>query len=111
MFPAPEGGGSNTSPKRLPSETIPDTIKPQFKSLRHNNDAQGRLKGNDVHDAVEVFVVDDNVDAADALSILINGLGHKAAAFYDGESAIRASRLGAPLCVFLDVNMAGMNGL
>jgi CheY-like chemotaxis protein len=69
------------------------------------------LKGNDVQDVVEVFVVDDNVEASDTLSLLINTLGHKAAPFYDGESVIAASRLCAPLCVFLDVNMAGMNGL
>ena len=64
-----------------------------------------------VHNNVEVFVVDDNRDAADSLSMLIQCLGHTAAPYYDGESTLQAARAEAPLCVFLDVNMTGMNGL
>ena len=64
-----------------------------------------------MQNGLEVYVVDDNKDAADSLRDLIQYLGHTAASYYCGETALQAARTASPLCVFLDVHMAGMNGL
>ena len=60
---------------------------------------------------VEVYVVDDNKDAADSLRDVIERLGHSARSFYDGAPALLAARQARPDCVLLDVAMSGMNGL
>jgi len=61
--------------------------------------------------APEVIVVDDNRDTADSLRDVIQALGHTASSYYCGETVLQAARAASPLCVFLDVNMIGMNGL
>jgi len=58
-----------------------------------------------------VLVVDDNVDAADSLCMLLEQMGHDAEAVYDGPTALgRIGQVG-PEIVFLDVGMPGMNGV
>lgn len=60
---------------------------------------------------LEVYVVDDNKDAADSLRDVILRLGHNATSLYDGAAALQAARQAPPDCVLLDVAMSGMNGL
>ena len=57
-----------------------------------------------------VLVVDDNLDAAEALAIVLRHLGHEVEFAVTGEAALKvAKRLRAQL-VFLDLNMPGMSG-
>jgi signal transduction histidine kinase len=58
-----------------------------------------------------VLVVDDNRDAADALSLLLQTQGHEVQTAYDGEQALRmAPQFDADL-VLLDIGLPQMNGL
>jgi CheY-like chemotaxis protein len=57
-----------------------------------------------------VLVVDDNRDSADSMVSLLELLGHRAVAAYDGEQALEAARRMTPQVVLLDLNMPGTSG-
>ncbi len=57
-----------------------------------------------------VLVVDDNVDAADALAELLRDYGHDVRAAHDGPSAIEQAALQRPEIVLLDIGMPGFDG-
>ncbi|HEY6204084.1 MAG TPA: ATP-binding protein [Candidatus Limnocylindria bacterium] len=57
-----------------------------------------------------VLVVDDNVDAADALAELLRDYGHDVRAAHDGPSAIEQAALHRPDIVLLDIGMPGFDG-
>jgi two-component system CheB/CheR fusion protein len=57
-----------------------------------------------------ILVVDDNVDAADALAELLRDYGHDVRAVHDGPSAIEQAALHHPDIVLLDIGMPGFDG-
>jgi len=57
-----------------------------------------------------VLVVDDNVDAAQALEMLLTELGHDVQTAYDGPSALQAAIDSPPNVVLLDIGLPGMDG-
>jgi two-component system CheB/CheR fusion protein len=59
---------------------------------------------------IRILVVDDNVDAADGLKMLLELEGEEVRVAYDGESALAAARQFHPQIVLLDVGMPGMDG-
>lgn len=60
---------------------------------------------------VDILVVDDLVDAAESLALLMQGDGYQVRVALSGEQAIEALAQYQPLCVFLDFQMPGMDGL
>jgi len=60
---------------------------------------------------LQIYVVDDNHDAADSLTELLTRMGHRATACYDGAAALALARTAKPDCVLLDIAMKGMDGL
>ncbi|HEX6202461.1 MAG TPA: ATP-binding protein [Thermoanaerobaculia bacterium] len=59
---------------------------------------------------LDVLVVDDNRDAADSLSMLLEIKGCRVATAYDGAEALAAAARQRPDAVVLDIAMPGMNG-
>jgi CheY-like chemotaxis protein len=57
-----------------------------------------------------ILIVDDNIDAADSLSLLLSECGHLVATNYDGSSAIERTLAFNPEVIFLDLGMPGMDG-
>lgn len=57
-----------------------------------------------------MLIVDDNRDAADTLGTLIGLWGHEARVAYDGAEALGAAGAFRPDCVFLDINLPGVDG-
>jgi PAS domain S-box-containing protein len=57
-----------------------------------------------------VLVVDDNVDAADSLRLVLDLQGHVTAVAYDPASALAAVEPFAPDCVLLDIGLPGIDG-
>ena len=57
-----------------------------------------------------ILVVDDNVDAADALAELLRDFGHDVRAVHDGPSAIEQAAVHRPDIVLLDIGMPGFDG-
>jgi len=66
--------------------------------------APARLPGT------RVLIIDDNEDAADAMSLLIEQLGGEARVAYDGASGIEATEAFRPEVVLLDLGMPRLDG-
>ena len=61
-------------------------------------------------DCLRVLIVDDNQDAANALSILLGLWGHSVAVAYSGTTAIKLAESFDPQVALLDIWMPGMHG-
>lgn len=57
-----------------------------------------------------VLVVDDNVDSAESLSLLLGLLGHTVCTAHDGAEALREAEAFRPDLVLMDIGMPRMDG-
>src|SRR5262245_19745901 len=57
-----------------------------------------------------VLVVDDNVDSAESLAVLLRFYGHDVRLAHDGEAALEEARSYRPDVMFLDLNLPKMDG-
>lgn len=57
-----------------------------------------------------VLVVDDNVDAAEALSSILELWGYEVRVAHEGETAIEVARTFEPAAVLMDIGLPGMDG-
>jgi CheY-like chemotaxis protein len=64
----------------------------------------------DRSDSRRVLVVDDNVDAAEALGELVRDYGHEVETAHDGPHALEEARLKRPEIILLDIGMPEMDG-
>ncbi|MFL6698684.1 MAG: response regulator [Vitreoscilla sp.] len=64
----------------------------------------------DKPDELRVLVVDDDIDAANSLSYLLQISGHPTAVAYGGSMGLRIAQLFKPALVFLDLQMPGEDG-
>ena len=58
----------------------------------------------------KILVVDDNVDAADTLTLLLRNEGHDVHTAYGGGDAIKIADTVKPEVVLLDIQMPRMSG-
>jgi len=61
-------------------------------------------------DPLRILVVDDNVDAAEVISLLLRHSGHQVSMAHTGASALEEVRLFHPDVVLLDLGLPGMSG-
>jgi len=59
---------------------------------------------------LRILVVDDNVDGAESLAMLLRAMGCEVRAAHDGAAAIRACEAWHPAVVLLDIGMPEMDG-
>ena len=59
---------------------------------------------------MRVLVADDNVDAANALAMLLDLSGHEVRVVFDGRDAVEAALQWHPDAAILDLGMPGLNG-
>ena len=59
---------------------------------------------------LRILVADDNKDAADALTVLLEISGHEVLTVYDGEAAVDAATGHNPELAVLDIGMPKLNG-
>ncbi|WP_312520634.1 PAS domain-containing protein [Massilia sp.] len=73
---------------------------------------QGRAgaQSQDAGAGLKVLVVDDNVDAAVTLSMILDASGYVTRVAHDGHAALAAAREFLPRIAFLDIGMPGMSG-
>jgi PAS domain S-box-containing protein len=57
-----------------------------------------------------ILVVDDNRDAADCLTMMLQMMGHETHTAYDGLEAVQAAATFRPEIVLLDIGLPKMNG-
>ena len=60
--------------------------------------------------AKTVLIVEDNVDAADSLAMLIELKGHKALIAHDAETGLEVAHAAVPDVIIHDINLPKMNG-
>jgi CheY-like chemotaxis protein len=58
-----------------------------------------------------ILVVDDNIDSANSLAMLLRMRGNDVLAAHDGFSALEIANKFAPEVVLLDIGMPGIDGL
>jgi PAS domain S-box-containing protein len=61
--------------------------------------------------SLRVLVVDDNVDAAESLALLLRASRHEVRTAHDGPTALQAALDYRPNVVLLDIGLPGLNGL
>jgi CheY-like chemotaxis protein/two-component sensor histidine kinase len=57
-----------------------------------------------------ILIVDDNIDAAESLSLLLKSLGHNTCVAYDGAGALKMASEFRPEIILLDLGMPGLDG-
>jgi CheY-like chemotaxis protein len=60
---------------------------------------------------LRILIVDDNVDNARMLKVLLKREGYDAGIVFDGPAAIAAANLQKPDVVLLDLTLPGMSGI
>ncbi|NML18131.1 hybrid sensor histidine kinase/response regulator [Azohydromonas caseinilytica] len=60
--------------------------------------------------ALRVLVIDDNADAADALCLCLQTMGHAACARYSGGAGLQAAQALQPDIVFCDIGLPDIDG-
>jgi PAS domain S-box-containing protein len=85
---------------RLPLASRPETTGPVVADQSHERASR----------PLRVLVIDDNVDAANSLCLLLQSMGHTVRAVYDGPSGIATAQDFAPEVVMLDIGMPVMSG-
>jgi len=61
-------------------------------------------------DSIRVLIVDDNVDAADALAQFLKLAGYQTRVAYDGRMAVEMAEILEPAVVLLDLGLPYLNG-
>ena len=79
------------TPTMAPPSTFEESAEPTGPSLR-------------------VLVVDDNVDAAESLALLLEEFGHEVQTASDGPTALEVAPVFRPNVVLLDIGLPGING-
>jgi CheY-like chemotaxis protein len=57
-----------------------------------------------------ILIVDDNVDSAQSLAMLLEMSGHQAHTAHDGVEAVRCAERLRPDAILLDIGLPGQNG-
>jgi signal transduction histidine kinase len=60
---------------------------------------------------MRILVVDDNVDAADTLAMMLNERGHLTRVVYNGADALKTATDFRPEAIFCDIGMTGIGGM
>lgn len=96
--PGPDQGTTFTVRLRLAEEEEPPRSQPEGSS---QEPAEGGLR---------VLVVDDNIDVAESLALLLSISGHQTRTAHTGPDALVCARAFQPDLMFLDIGLPGMDG-
>lgn len=85
---------------------------PALKAAMEKQQVQRAAPSSPEHRASgrRILVVDDNVDAAESLALLLRLQGQEVRVAFDGPGALTTARDFSPQAVFLDLGMPGMDG-
>ncbi|CAG1012489.1 two-component system, OmpR family, sensor histidine kinase VicK [Burkholderiaceae bacterium] len=88
---------------RLPAASAPPKRRAATAASLHSTAATGAARQR-------VLVVDDNVDAADSIVLILQAAGCDVKCAYDGPSALLQAKAYQPDVVVLDIGLPGMSG-
>jgi CheY-like chemotaxis protein len=86
---------------------LPALPKDRTEELLRNQEGK---KVTTVSSHCRILVVDDNVNAAESLAVLLRLEGHEVRVAHDGQGAMAAAQQEVPEMVILDLGMPGMDG-
>lgn len=86
---------------------LPITSSIELANIEDENHSEISVKSSPQH---RVLIVDDNVDSADSLAMLLKFEGHTTATAYNGHAALRTANEFRPNIVFLDIGLPGLSG-
>ena len=66
--------------------------------------------GTSLNRQLRILVVDDNIDSAESLSLLLESNGNDLRLAHDGEAAVNVARSFLPDVVLLDIGLPGLSG-
>ena len=72
--------------------------------------APDAARASPAHSSQRVLVVEDNMDSAEAMAILLRELGHEVAVVNDGHEAVEIARVFRPRVILLDIGLPGVDG-
>ncbi|MDB5823296.1 MAG: hypothetical protein JWR21_2000 [Herminiimonas sp.] len=98
---ASEGAGAGSTF----TVTLPLVSKPR-ESLLSEHDAMPQLSG----DSLRLMVVDDNVDAAYMLTMVLEAVGHQVSIEHSSHRALERARVERPDAFLLDIGLPDMDG-
>ncbi len=93
-------------PNRGSTFTVRIPVEPSLSPV----DTAGNGATSGRADVGRILIVDDNIDAAETLSELLQTSGHQTRLAQTGAEAIHAALLFRPTIVLLDIGLPGMNG-
>jgi CheY-like chemotaxis protein len=95
----------------LPDELRRAKLTEAYVTLQLDTTSAATDTGADEDEAARrILVVDDNVDAAQSLAVLLRLEGHNVRVAPDGPTALAAAQAELPEMVVLDLGMPGMDG-
>jgi PAS domain S-box-containing protein len=86
--------------------TLPLSPPAQEEKPSQPQESEQRIKGQ----GRRVLVVDDNVDAAETIAMVLRLYGHQVSCVYDGPSALTAAEQDPPDIMVVDIGLPGING-
>jgi PAS domain S-box-containing protein len=95
-------GSGSTFEIRLPLPKAPN--------VRLHNQSSATFTPDVSPESLKILVVDDNKDAAESLSALLQMSGHRMKTVYDGREAVSTATSFVPDIMFLDIGLPGLNG-
>jgi CheY-like chemotaxis protein len=107
---SPGRGAGSTFTVRLPLGA-PEVTADERRDAVQFRDSYRPRKKRAAPAPQRVLIVDDNVDLADSLAKLLEGMDREVRVAYRGEEAVDAYTKFSPDVVLMDINMPGMDGL
>lgn len=104
-------GGTVSAESDGPDQGSTFTVElPRAKVVTADADRVASTAGPDACGHRRVLVVDDNVDAADTLSLLLEYAGCQVRTTYSGKAALDEAEVFHPDLILLDIGMPGLDG-
>ena len=98
-------GRGSTFTVRLPAAAANATVSAPSAHESPRPEPQPRSAGR------RVLIVDDNLDAAETLAMMLEILGHETRQAHDGHEAIAKAEEYRPDLIFMDIGLPGISGL
>ena len=102
-------GGTVTAHSEGPGRGSTFTLRLPVTQTPRDEPARGPDAAREQH-PLRVLIVDDNVEAADALAMVLSFDGHRTCTAYSGEDALQAVDGFGPDVVFCDLGLPGLGG-
>ncbi len=98
-----------------PLESPPDSpaarpVSANDTDIANDTDSADIADGDEATGPASILLVEDNVDAAEALAELLRLWGHEVEVAHDGADAVRVAQERRPDVVLLDIGLPGMDG-